>query len=445
MRGDEAIPLAHQRADCGRRGVEDRNPVLFDHLPEAPVVGIVGHAFEDHLRRAVQQRSVGDVAVPGDPADVRRAPEDVVRPVIERIVEGRRSPHAIAARGVQHTLWLAGRATRVEDEQRVFRIHRLARAIVFTGKIRVPVVAALLHRDVRPGMCDHQHALHRSIVFVDSGIDIGLEGDRLAPAQAFVGGDHELAVAIDDAAGQRLGREAAEHDRMDRAQPRAGEHRDHAFDHHRHVQRDPRALGHAHRLERIGHAHDLAMKIGVGQRADFAVGLVGLEDERSLARPVGQMPVDCIVTQVERAVGEPLDIDRVKRPFAAFGGGIDPVEPLRLLKPEPVRVGQRAGVIRLVLFCGAGRVRGLRRVDEFAHGAGSPNRVFQLANRSIRFWRPRSFDGATCAAVARGRTNQPDRRTTWRHPCAIRARPIASDPVTSAPSRVPEISGESDA
>src|SRR6185369_4389803 len=64
------IAFAHQRADRGGRGVEDRHLVLVDGLPEAAGVGIVRHALEHQRRCAVRERPVHDVAVAGDPADV---------------------------------------------------------------------------------------------------------------------------------------------------------------------------------------------------------------------------------------------------------------------------------------------------------------------------------------------------------------------------------------
>src|SRR3546814_11675187 len=51
------VALAHQRADRGRRGVEDVDLVLVDDLPEAVVVGMVGHALEHQARRAILKRS----------------------------------------------------------------------------------------------------------------------------------------------------------------------------------------------------------------------------------------------------------------------------------------------------------------------------------------------------------------------------------------------------
>ena len=73
----------------------------------------------------------------------------------------------------------------------------------------------------------------------ERGVDVALERNGLAAAHALVGGDHRAGVAIGDAAGEAFGREAAEHDRVDRADPRAGEHRRRRLGDHRHVDHHP--------------------------------------------------------------------------------------------------------------------------------------------------------------------------------------------------------------
>ena len=57
--------------------------------------------------------------------------------------------------------------------------------------------------------------------------------------------ENQLRLRVVDAGGELLGREAAEHDRMHRADARAGEHRDHRLRHHRHIEDDAIALGDA--------------------------------------------------------------------------------------------------------------------------------------------------------------------------------------------------------
>ena len=93
------------------------------------IVGIVGNALEHQRRRAVGERAVDDVAVAGDPADVGGAPVDVAVVVVEDVLVRHRGEDEIAAGGVHDALRRAGRAGGVEDEQRVFRVHRLGRAI----------------------------------------------------------------------------------------------------------------------------------------------------------------------------------------------------------------------------------------------------------------------------------------------------------------------------
>ena len=82
----ELVAPAHEGADRRRRRVEDRHLVPLDQRPEAILLGEVGRALVHHAGRAVRQRTVDDVAVPGDPADVGRAPVDVVLVQIEDVL-----------------------------------------------------------------------------------------------------------------------------------------------------------------------------------------------------------------------------------------------------------------------------------------------------------------------------------------------------------------------
>ena len=64
--------------DRRRGGVKDRDLVPFDHLPKAVKVGIIRRPFVHKHGRAVRERPVNDVAVSRDPADIGRAPINVV-------------------------------------------------------------------------------------------------------------------------------------------------------------------------------------------------------------------------------------------------------------------------------------------------------------------------------------------------------------------------------
>ena len=97
------LAVAHQRADRGRRGVEDVDLVLVHHLPEAGAVRVVGNALEHQRGRAVRERAVQDVGVARHPADIGGAPVDLARLVVEHELMGERAPRPCSRR------WYAAR------------------------------------------------------------------------------------------------------------------------------------------------------------------------------------------------------------------------------------------------------------------------------------------------------------------------------------------------
>src|SRR5699024_2820003 len=110
----------HEGADGGGRGVEDRDVVLVHDLPHAALMGGVRGALVDHLGGPVDQRPVGDVTVPGDPADIGGAPVHIgLRLQVEDVVVGERRLSQVTTGGVQDALGAAGGAGGVEDEEGV--------------------------------------------------------------------------------------------------------------------------------------------------------------------------------------------------------------------------------------------------------------------------------------------------------------------------------------
>ena len=97
--GRVLVAPLHERADGGRRGVELGHAVALDDRPETVASGRVGRALVDDRRGAVGQRPVDDVAVAGDPADVGRAPVDVLVGVqVEHVLVAERDLGEVAAR-----------------------------------------------------------------------------------------------------------------------------------------------------------------------------------------------------------------------------------------------------------------------------------------------------------------------------------------------------------
>src|SRR5918993_116402 len=107
--------LLHEGANGRGRRVQAGDPVLLDYAPPAVVLGVGRRTLELQRRSAAQERAVNQVRVPGDPANIRRAPPDVVVLEVADPLHGRFELHHVAAHVVLDALGLAGRARGVED------------------------------------------------------------------------------------------------------------------------------------------------------------------------------------------------------------------------------------------------------------------------------------------------------------------------------------------
>ena len=328
------VPPLHVRADRGRGRVQDRHAVALDDLPPAILVGEVRRPLVQHRRRRVAQRPVDDVAVAGDPADVGRAPVDVaLRLQVEDVPVRRRDADEIAARRVDDALRLRGRPRRVHEEQQILRVHRLrraARGVVGDVEVVQPAIATLLHRHLVPRPTDDEAGAdprrggHRLV-----GGALQRHG-RAAPPRLVLREQH-LAAHVVRAVGERVGREAAEDDRVRRAEPRAGEHRHGQLGDHPHVDRDLRPLADAELLQRVREADDLALQLCVCELAPLVRGLALPEVGHPVAEPGLDVPVDAVVRDVELAAEIPLRIGQL--PLVEVAERLEPGHALAALAP----------------------------------------------------------------------------------------------------------------
>ena len=175
-----------------------------------------------------------------------------------------------------------------------------------------PEIARRRERDVAAGTpVDDDVADALAPAHAQRLVDDRLERHVLAAARLLVGGDHGDGAGVDDAFLQRLRRKAAEHDRMRRADARAGLHRDHALDRHRHVDEDAVALPDAERTQAVREAADPLEQLPVSHLRHGAV--VGLEDDRDLLGiAVRDVAVEAVVGHIELPVLEPLVERRVR-------------------------------------------------------------------------------------------------------------------------------------
>jgi hypothetical protein len=268
----------------------------------------VGRALVHQHRRALRQRAVHDVGVTGDPADVGRAPEHVLVAQVEHQLGGVGGADQVAAGGVQDALGLAGGAAGVQREQRVLGVVRrrlVARAGAVDGVVP-PHVAALGPAHRVAGPLDHQHALDLGVL-EHRPVGRVLERHDVATPPATVGGDEQAGAGVAQAIGQGLGREAAEHHGVRGADAGTRQHGDGRLRHHRQVDGDEVAGLDAERGQRVGRLAHLAVQLLVGQ--DPGVARLALPQDGGLvAPPPGQVAIDAVGADVERAADEPAGV-----------------------------------------------------------------------------------------------------------------------------------------
>ena len=87
----------------------------------------------DNRGHSVDQRAIDNVGVTGHPANVGRAPVDIVGLVVEHPFERAARVQVVTCRRMPYPLGFASRSTGIEDKQRVLRVHFLRRAVRRTG------------------------------------------------------------------------------------------------------------------------------------------------------------------------------------------------------------------------------------------------------------------------------------------------------------------------
>ena len=193
------IAPTDERADRGRRGVENVHAVLLNDSPEAVRFRPIRRAFIHEGSRAIRERTINDVAVPGYPSDVRRAPKNIFVANIEHVFCGRIDSDQITAGGVEDSFRLPGRTAGVKDVKRMFAIERCRWTIVIDvfELAMPPDIAAFFHVDLIVRALENNHAFHRG-PDAERVIHIFLKRHNSAPAITPVCGDQCDRAAVMD-------------------------------------------------------------------------------------------------------------------------------------------------------------------------------------------------------------------------------------------------------
>src|SRR6478609_3863793 len=119
---DPIIAPTNERADRGRGSIKNVDPILFDDSPEPIGLWPVRCAFIHDNSCAIRERTIDDVAVTGDPADIGCAPENILIADIENVFGRAINVYQVTAGGVQNPFRFAGRSAGVEKVKRMLAV-----------------------------------------------------------------------------------------------------------------------------------------------------------------------------------------------------------------------------------------------------------------------------------------------------------------------------------
>jgi len=97
---------------------------------------------------------------------------------------------------------------------------------------------------------------------------------------------------------------------VDRADARAGVHRDHDLGNERHINHDAVAEPHTQLLQRIGAATHLCVQLAVAQTPRIA--RLAFKYQRCLMSTLGQVHVQTVIGNVQASIGEPAVVGSVR-------------------------------------------------------------------------------------------------------------------------------------
>ena len=157
------------------------------------------------------------------------------------------------------------------------------------------------------------------------------------------GGENDFRRGVVDPRRQFARGEAAEHHRMNGADAGAGEHRDHRFRHHRHIENDAVALADAEVAQHAAEHLRLGEQAMIGDGPLHAGERRIVNDGGLLAAPGIDVTVDGVEAGIADPVWKPAAIDtgvRIEHGFRL----LEPVDVGRRLAPKAERVALPARV-----------------------------------------------------------------------------------------------------
>ena len=193
--------LALDRAESGWGCEEAPDVVLGNHTPEGSGVGSAdGLAFEHYGGVSMYQRSVADIAVADDPADIRGSPEDLSRLHVVYVSHRPVQRNEMAACRADNALGLAGGAGSIQNIRRVIAFHMDAGSRAGVFLCRMPIeVAAVGNPRFRLGALENQREFRLVGSHFNGSVEQWLVFHDAAGLDAARRGENRLGLGIVDA------------------------------------------------------------------------------------------------------------------------------------------------------------------------------------------------------------------------------------------------------
>ena len=173
-------------------------------------------------------------------------------------------------------------------------------------------------------------------VYFKRFVDCGFEFHFAAAPPAAIGGHDQFATRVVDAIDQRRAGEAAEDDRVRRADARARQHRNRELRNQRHVERDAIAALNVRVFQNVRKLADFGVQLLISERARLA-GFTFPDQRGFVASPGGEMPVETVVRDIDLAADKPLGVR-----WVPLQNRVPLLEPVKLLRPcAPRRLPDR--------------------------------------------------------------------------------------------------------
>src|SRR4029078_48184 len=97
---DPIVTPADESADRRRSSIKNVDPILFNDFPKPIGLRPVRSALVHNDSCAIRERTIDNVAVTGDPADVGGTPKDILIANVKDVFGGAINVYQVAAGGV---------------------------------------------------------------------------------------------------------------------------------------------------------------------------------------------------------------------------------------------------------------------------------------------------------------------------------------------------------